>query len=206
MLDDVLIACDQAHVMDACQSFGAQAVMTSPDHASGTDRIAEAVKDYDADIIVNIQGDEPLIPPEVIDRLVVALKENQRCVMATVIKRIDDAAQISNPNVVKVVVDGQGAALYFSRQAIPFYRDHSSVDEQVYFKHIGLYAYRKDFLMRFHNLAFSHLEHAEKLEQLRVLEAGYQIQTIETQVDGIGVDTPDDLARVAQLLCGGRNE
>jgi 3-deoxy-manno-octulosonate cytidylyltransferase (CMP-KDO synthetase) len=200
LLNDVIIACDDCRVKEASAAFGARVVMTSPDHASGTDRIAEAVKNIDADIVVNIQGDEPLIDPKVIDELAAALKDDEHCSMATVIKGITDSTQISNPNVVKVVVDRQGVALYFSRHAIPFNRDGKPLEANTYFKHLGLYAYRKEFLLGFHALPYSRLEHIEKLEQLRVLEAGYRIKTIQTDFETIGVDTPEDLRHVAQLL------
>jgi 3-deoxy-manno-octulosonate cytidylyltransferase (CMP-KDO synthetase) len=204
-LDEVVIACDDQRVCDVCTRFGAKAVMTSPDHASGTDRIAEAVTEIAADIVVNIQGDEPMIDPRVIDALVQALKDEEDVPMATVVKRITDPAQIGNPNVVKVVIDKKGAALYFSRHAIPFNRDGRTPDGGKYFKHLGIYAYRKEFLTGFHALPHSSLEQIEKLEQLRVLEAGYRIQTIETDVETIGIDTPEDLERAVRLLREGEN-
>lgn len=199
-LDDVLIACDEQKVKEVCEGFGAAVVMTSPDHASGTDRIAEAVKDIDADIIVNIQGDEPLISPEVINDLVSALCDDAECPMATVVRQIDDVAVLNNPNIVKVVIDRKGYALYFSRHAIPYNRDEKDFSEVAAYKHLGLYAYRKDFLLKFNDLPSSLLEQTEKLEQLRVLEAGYRIKTIQTEFETVGVDVPEDLERVARLL------
>jgi 3-deoxy-manno-octulosonate cytidylyltransferase (CMP-KDO synthetase) len=174
--------------------------MTSPDHVSGTDRIAEAVKDFKVDIVANIQGDEPLISPDVINNLVKALRDDPDCPMATVVKRIDDAVVLDNPNIVKAVIDKNGYALYFSRYGIPYNREGKNLSAVVAYKHLGLYAYRKDFLMRFNDLPFSRLEHTEKLEQLRVLEAGYRIKAIQTTFETVGVDTPEDLDRVARLL------
>ena len=199
-LDEVIIACDEEQVLKACQGFGAKAMMTSKDHASGTDRIAEAVKDIDAEIVVNIQGDEPLISPKVIDDLYSALAEAENCPMATVIKRIDCQEDVENPNIVKAIVDHEGFALYFSRFGIPFNREKARFEDLDYFKHLGIYAYRKDFLIRFKDLPSSKLEQIEKLEQLRVLEPGYRIKTIQTSFETIGVDTPEDLERVARQM------
>lgn len=200
LLDDVYIACDDDRVFDAAQDFGARAVMTSVDHPSGTDRIAEACQHSDADVIVNIQGDEPLIDPGVIDSLVKVMIDDASCSMATVIKRITDKADISNPNVVKVVIDQKGWALYFSRAVIPFDRENKDFESVTYFKHLGLYAYKKDFLSTLTALPESCLERIEKLEQLRVLEAGYKIKTVETTNDSVSVDTEEDLNHVVALL------
>ncbi len=196
-VDDVWIACDADHVLKAAQDFGAHAVMTSVDHPSGSDRIAEAVRDIEADVIVNVQGDEPLIEPKQIDALVKVFEEDSECPMATMIKRIDDEEDLDNSHVVKVVVDNNGRALYFSRSPIPFNRDCEHV---THYRHLGIYAYRKDFLFKYVELPHSKLEQAEKLEQLRVLEAGYEIKTVETDMDIIGVDTPEDLQKVLEKL------
>lgn len=198
-LDDVIIACDDERIMMAAKKFGAKAVMTSPKHPSGTDRIAEAVRSLKVDIVVNIQGDEPLIQPKVIDDLVKALRKDKACVMATTIKAVTDENDLNNPNVVKVAIDKSNVALYFSRSCIPFNRDGQPLKNIKVYKHLGLYAYRKSFLMKFKDLPKSSLETTEKLEQLRVLEAGYKIKTIQTTVDTIGVDTPEDLAKVINL-------
>jgi len=197
LLDDCVIACDDQRILKVAQQFGARAFLTSVNHPSGTDRIAEAVLLLEADIVVNIQGDEPLIDPVVINDLVNALVEDESCVMATTIKVIEDQEELDNPNVVKVVVDGQRNALYFSRARVPFNRDNQSV---VYFKHLGIYAYRKDFLLKFKDLPKSLLEGYEKLEQLRALEAGYKIKTVLTDIETVGVDTPEDLQRVERML------
>ena len=200
LLSDLVIACDDDRILKAAKKFNAKAVMTAVDHPSGTDRIAQAVKNIKADIIVNIQGDEPLIRPQVIDALARALKNDRDCPMATVIKKIDVASEVDDPNVVKVVIDKNKRAIYFSRAAIPFRRDQKSADEGGYYKHIGLYAYTKAFLKIFVKLPKSRLEQTEKLEQLRVLEAGYRIKTVETQFETIGVDTPEDLPKIEALI------
>lgn len=203
LLEDVWIACDDERVMKAAKAFGAKAVMTDPALPSGTDRIAAAVKDAPVDVIVNIQGDEPLIDPKVIEALVKAMHADPECPMATVIKAIAGEEELNNPNVVKAVVDSQGYALYFSRVAIPYNRDGRPLKEIKYFKHLGIYAYRKSFLKIWETLSPSPLEKTEKLEQLRVLESGYSIKTVETDAQTIGVDTPEDLEHVRRLIRGG---
>lgn len=191
-LTDIIIACDEEKVKAAARSFGAKVVMTSKDHPSGTDRIAEAVKDIDADIIINIQGDEPLIQPSVIDSLADALL-NGNAPMATVIKVLSDKKDLDNPNVVKVTINEKSEALSFSRLPI-------KTNNGTYYKHLGIYAYRKDFLMTYKDLPESALEKRERLEQLRALQAGYVIKTVLTDIETIGVDTPEDLARVEKLM------
>jgi len=193
-LDGVLIACDHQDIFKAAQNFKAQVVLTDPHHASGSDRIAEAVKNLDVDIVVNIQGDEPFIDPKTIDALAVLLKEDTHALMGTVIKEITDEDEAQNPNVVKCVVDKQGYALYFSRSPIPYYRGHA-LDKMKRYKHLGLYAYRKDFLMQYKGWPKGILESAEELEQLRVLEQGFKIKTTLTDYESIAVDTPQDLQK-----------
>ncbi len=205
ILEKVLIAADDQRILDAAQNFGALAVLTSKDHQSGTDRIAEVLANMSAEVVVNIQGDEPLIDPKVIDDLAAVLLNDKSLPMATVIKRIVRQEDFQNPNVVKAVIDCRHNALYFSRSQVPFNRENKPFHEGIYYKHLGLYAYRRDFLMGFKDLPFSRLEAAEKLEQLRVLEAGYKIKTIETEHETIGVDTPQDLAVVELLLKGREN-
>jgi len=197
LLDDVIIACDDERVLKAAKGFGAKAVLTSKDHQSGTDRIAEAVKDTAWDIVVNIQGDEPLLKHEVIDNLINALISDQQCSMATVIRELTNKDEINNPNVVKAVIDEKNNALYFSRSPIPYNRDNADI---IYFKHLGIYAYRRDFLFTFTKLPKSPLEKIEKLEQLRALEFGYKIKTFLTDQDTVGVDTPEDLRLVQSML------
>jgi len=198
-LDDLIIATDSDEVIKAVKSFGGKALYTSKDQPSGTDRIAEVVNPLDVDIIINIQGDEPLIHHSMIDGLVDTLSEDKRVPMATVVKKITRRDEIANPGVVKVVIDKDGYALYFSRSPIPYFRE-TGEDKRLYYKHIGIYAYTKDFLFTYTNLPKSRLEEAEKLEQLRALENGYRIKTIETEFDTIGVDTLEDLKKVEKAL------
>ena len=196
-IDEVLIACDDEKVKNAAENFGASVVMTSPDHPSGSDRIAEAVKDSEAEIILNVQGDEPLIDPKLIDELTLALQGDDSSVMATAIKLIDNDEDLENPNVVKAVVDKHGHALYFSRSTIPYDRDGERCEA---YKHLGIYAYRREFLLEYVKMPQSVLEKTERLEQLRVLENGFKIKTIVTDMETIGVDTPEDLEKVLDKL------
>ncbi len=197
-LDDVIIACDHQDVFKVAQSFGAKVVMTDPAHPSGSDRIAEAVKDLAVDIIVNIQGDEPFIDPKTIDRLVALLKADSGCPMATVIKEITDEADFQNPNVVKCVIDAKGYALYFSRSPIPYNRNSTKPEGLKNYKHLGLYAYRKDFLLQYKDWSKSILEVTEQLEQLRVLERGFSIKTTVTTSESVAIDTLEDLKKAEQ--------
>jgi len=199
-LDGLLIAVDDEHVKAVCEGFGAKVVMTSPDCTSGSDRIMEAVKDLSAAYILNIQGDEPLIDPSIIDNLVTTLWKERQAPVATVMKRIDKEDDLINPNVVKVVVDRKGYALYFSRSVMPFNREGVAFNSLAYYKHLGIYGYQKSFLMSFKKLPKSMLEDVEKLEQLRVLEAGYKIKVIETDKETISVDTVEDLEKVKSIL------
>lgn len=195
-LTRVVIATDDERIAEAGRGFGAPVVMTRPDHASGTDRAAEVAASTDAGMIVNIQGDEPLIDPGAIDTAVLALLDEPGCEMATLKRRISARADIENPNVVKVVTARNGDALYFSRHAIPFDRG----TEGEWWKHIGLYVYRRALLLGYSALPMGPLEKAERLEQLRALENGIPIRVAETEYDTIGVDTPEDLAAVEQLF------
>ena len=201
-LDDLVVACDDERIIKVVEGFGGKAVYTSVDQPSGTDRLAEVVNPMDVKIVVNIQGDEPLVKSIMIDNLVMALENEKVAQMATMVKVIEDSAELTNSNVVKAVFDKNGYAIYFSRYAIPYNRTNS-VDKgklPVYYKHIGMYAYTKDFLFTFRNLPKSPLENAEKLEQLRVLEYGYKIKVVETKFDTVGVDTHDDLMKVKEIM------
>ncbi|MDD5347506.1 MAG: 3-deoxy-manno-octulosonate cytidylyltransferase [Candidatus Omnitrophica bacterium] len=200
LLDEVIIACDDERVADAARSFGAEVVMTAKGHASGTDRIAEVVNPMDVKVVVNIQGDEPLVHPTMIDNVVLAILGDSSIGVATIIRKIEDPADIDDPHVVKAVKDTNGFALYFSRAPIPFLAQSSEVKNPVYYKHIGLYGYSKDFLFTYKNIKPSALERIERLEQLRILENGYKIKVIETTHDTIGVDTPEDLAKAVAYL------
>lgn len=203
LLDEVIIACDDERVFKVASDFGANCVMTAKGHLSGSDRITEVISAIDVKIVVNIQADEPLIKALMIDSLVEAFLRDDSIYMATLIKRIEDISEVSNPNIVKVVVDKNNFALYFSRAPIP-YKVKDSKQKPVYYKHIGIYAYTKDFLFTYKNIPPSSLEYAERLEQLRVLEEGFRIKLIETKFDTIGVDTPKDLEMVERIL--GREE
>jgi len=197
LVDAVLVATDDPRIFEAARRFGAPARMTRADHSTGTERVAEVAAGQDAAIIVNVQGDEPLIDPSAIDQAIAPLLDDQPPPMATLKKRISDPRDLDNPNVVKVVTDCAGNAIYFSRSLIPYPRDG---DSGMHFKHVGLYAYRRDFLLRFPALPVGPLETAEKLEQLRALENGYSIRVVETGYDSISVDTPEDLERVRELV------
>ncbi len=191
-LDEVLIACDHTDIFKAAKDFNARVVMTDLRHPSGSDRIAEAVGALKVDIVVNIQGDEPFIDPRTIGSLCALLKQDDKVLIGTVIKKIADDTEFKNPNVVKCVIDDQGFALYFSRSPIPYHRSSSGT---VNYKHLGLYAYRKDFLMQFKDWPKGILESTEELEQLRVLERGVKIKTTLTDFESIAVDTPQDLQK-----------
>jgi 3-deoxy-manno-octulosonate cytidylyltransferase (CMP-KDO synthetase) len=195
-LTKVIVATDDERIADASREFGALVRMTRTDHLSGTDRVAEVASAENAEIIVNIQGDEPLIDPATIDAAALSLVTDPDPQMATLKKRIEDPEEIASPHVVKVVTDLSGNALYFSRCPIPFVRDGSIV----HFKHIGLYVYRRDFLLSYSDLPVGPLEQVERLEQLRALENGFAIRVVETEYDSLGVDTPEDLERVSALF------
>lgn len=199
-LDDVIIACDDDQVANIAREFGAKVVLTAKGHASGTDRIIEVINPLEVKGVVNIQGDEPLINPLMIDMVAQSLLEGDKVQMATIMKRIENPNEINDPHVVKVVVDKFGYAIYFSRSPIPCFAPNSDVKEPIYYKHIGLYGYTKDFLFIYKNLPVSRLEKIEKLEQLRVLEEGYKIKVFETKFETIGVDTQEDLDKVKLYL------
>ncbi|MEI8063113.1 MAG: 3-deoxy-manno-octulosonate cytidylyltransferase [Verrucomicrobiota bacterium] len=194
-LDRVVIATDDTRIADAVKKFGGEVVMTSPACPSGTDRAAEVVRQLDCDQVVNIQGDEPLMRPEMIDQLVDGLADYD---MATLARLIESAEVLANPNVVKVVFATTGNALYFSRHPIPFVRDIGATAP--HFKHLGIYAYRRDFLLKFVQLPPSALEKTEKLEQLRALENGFAIKVLVTLYDSVGVDVPADVKIVEEIL------
>lgn len=199
VLDQVYVVTDSRRIFDAVVDQGGQAVMSSGDHSSGTDRIAEAAATiglaHDA-VAVNVQGDQPLLDPCMIEQVVRPLLACPSIPMSTLIYRIVREAEISDPNAVKVVVDADGYAIYFSRATIPFFRDETL--EPVYYKHHGIYAYRNDFLQRFSLLPQGWVEKVERLEQLRALENGYRVMTVITGKDSIEVDTPQDLQRVRE--------
>jgi 3-deoxy-manno-octulosonate cytidylyltransferase (CMP-KDO synthetase) len=195
-LTKLIIATDDQRIYDAARRFGGVVRMTRADHLSGTDRAAEIASAESADLIVNIQGDEPLIDPAAIDAAALSLLQDDELSMGTLKKRIEDAQEITNPNVVKVVTNRDGDALYFSRCPIPYVRDGSVI----HYKHIGLYVYRREFLLKYSGLPVGPLEQVERLEQLRALENGYRIRVVETEYDSLGVDTPEDLERVSVMF------
>ncbi len=197
--DEVIVATDSETIFEKVLSFGGKAVMTDRNHQSGTDRIAEIARSTGYDIIVNVQGDEPLIRPEMIDA-VVTLLEDSRASIGTLIKKIEDRSEIGDPNVVKVVFDSQGFALYFSRAQIPFQAPHAAVQTLTYYKHVGIYSYRREALLALAGMKQTTLERIEKLEQLRALENGMKIKIGETSFETCGVDTPDDIQRVETCL------
>ncbi|MCC6444657.1 MAG: 3-deoxy-manno-octulosonate cytidylyltransferase [Armatimonadetes bacterium] len=201
-LDEVIVATDDERILEAVRSFGGRAEMTSPEHRSGTDRIAEVAARLDADIIANIQGDEPLIEPKMIDTAVRALLEDKSVEMSTLKSLIHDEKDITNPNVVKVVTDLSGYALYFSRLPIPYCRDPRQSGPVRHYRHIGLYAYRRSLLLRYPHLPQTPLEQLEMLEQLRALENGCRIRVAETDFESLGVDTREELERVRRILEG----
>ncbi|NOZ21057.1 MAG: 3-deoxy-manno-octulosonate cytidylyltransferase [Planctomycetes bacterium] len=192
----VIVATDHPKIKQVVEGFGGEAAMTSPECQSGTDRVAEVAANLDVDIVVNVQGDEPEVHPETVDAVVALLHEDEGAPMATLAHRIDDLHELADPNAVKVIVDINGNAIYFSRYPIPYIRESPAqlhVEDFPYLKHLGIYAYRKDFLLQYTRLKPSRLEQAEKLEQLRALENGYRIKVAETPHKSIGVDTPEDM-------------
>jgi 3-deoxy-manno-octulosonate cytidylyltransferase (CMP-KDO synthetase) len=203
LVDRVIVATDDRRIADAVAAFSGECCMTSADHPTGTDRLAEVAGQLDAELIVNVQGDEPLIDPEMIDQAIRPLLEDATIDMGTLAAPILHEEEFHNPNVVKVVCDRNGFALYFSRSPIPCERDRTaltSVAALTAWKHIGLYVYRRKFLLRFAGLPETRLEQLEKLEQLRALEHGVPIKVVETAGTSIGVDTPEDLARIETRL------
>ena len=197
---EVIVATDDVRVYDTVLSFGGNACMTREDHPNGTSRLAEVAEKYpDADVIVNVQGDEPMIPPEIIDRLANAFAEEPELKMATMKARMQES-EYGDPSAVKVVTDQNGYALYFSRSLLPYPRNKSNLFKV--YKHVGIYAYTRTFLMQYAAMAPTPLEQVESLEQLRVLENGYKIKVLESSFQGVGVDTQADLDAVNKILGG----
>ena len=204
-VDEVLVATDDARILDAVERFEGRAVMTSVDARSGTDRVAEVARSRTASVVINVQGDEPLIQPDMVGQLADFLTRHKAVPMASLMTKLTRSEDLTNPNVVKVVVDRDGFALYFSRAAIPHIRSQSpnhliTQSPTIAFKHLGIYGYQRHFLLQFPHLEPTPLEQLEQLEQLRALEHGYRIKLLETVHDTVGVDTPEDLTRVEQLL------
>lgn len=197
-LTSLVIATDDERIRSAAQAFSARVVMTRSDHVSGTDRVAEVASASNTSLVVNIQADEPAMDPNAIDIAILGLIDNPDAPMATLKKRIERPADVSDPNVVKVVTDSRGMAIYFSRSPIPCVRETG--EPTALFKHIGLYVYQREFLLGYPDLPVGPLERAERLEQLRALENGFDIYVGETEYDSIGVDTPEDLETVSHLF------
>ena len=198
-VDAVIVATDDPRIADAVTKFGGNVRMTRSDHLTGTDRLAEVAASLDCDLIVNVQGDEPLIEPDTVDAAIEPFRDDPSLLMSTVCTRILHNEAITDPNVVKVVSDVRGFALYFSRSPIPYARGGAGSGVGPY-KHLGLYVYRREFLQKIAALEPTALERSESLEQLRVLENGFAVKVVETRHDSIGVDTPEDLERVRRLL------
>jgi 3-deoxy-manno-octulosonate cytidylyltransferase (CMP-KDO synthetase) len=197
--EKVLIAADDEKVVEAAKSFGAECVLTSIEHQSGTDRIAEAVADLDAEIIVNLQGDEPEIDPANVDYLAKLLIDNPDYPMATLAAAFDTPELVADPNIVKVIMDRNGRAIYFSRSVIPYDREKSGIgDVQLYLKHVGIYAYRKPFLLEITALPQTPLEKIEMLEQLRAIEHGYGILVGKVEHTSDGIDTSEQYAEFVE--------
>jgi 3-deoxy-manno-octulosonate cytidylyltransferase (CMP-KDO synthetase) len=199
-LDGVWVATDDRRIQECVESFGGRALMTREDHPSGSDRLAEAATLLNLapeDIVINIQGDQPVFPPGLISRLAAILRRDPGVVMVTPVKRLSDPTAAANPNTVKVVFDRAGRALYFSRSPLPFWRDGG---QPYYYRHLGIYAYRVQFLKEFVHLPPGRWEAAEKLEQLRALEHGFPIHIVETDGDTREVDSPEDARQVEEFL------
>lgn len=201
-LDMVVVATDNQLVYDKVKSFGGEVVMTSENHPNGTSRIAEVAEIYsEFDVIINVQGDEPLIEKEMINSLITPFLKEPNLSMATLKHRIDTIEEVENPNNVKVVTTKGDYAIYFSRSPIPYPRE---MDMKNYFKHVGIYGYRRDFVIKYSQMAQTPLEISESLEQLRVLENGYRIKVLETPYKIVGVDTKEDLERVREIVKEGK--
>jgi len=206
LLSRVVVATDNQKIADCVASFGGEYVMTRDDHVSGSDRLAEAAELLsisEHDVVVNIQGDQPLFPAEVVEQVARPLLEDPALPMSTLIYKIVRPEEIDDPNHVKTVFDRDNYALYFSRSSIPFQRNPEEVETPTYYKHLGFYAYRKGFLLTFVALPEGEWERFEKLEQLRALEYGYKIKVVLTRHDSIEVDTPEDLRRVEEYINSG---
>ncbi len=212
LVSEVVVATDDMRIFNAVNKFGGRAIMTSVEHSTGTDRVAEVAETIECGIVVNVQGDEPLIPPENIDLVIRPLLDSSELLVSTLMTPLRDLKEMFNPDICKVVADENGRALYFTRAPVPYNReawsdgghetDQNGTTSSIYgFKHIGLYAYTKSFLLQFSRLKASRLENLEKLEQLRILENGYSIRVTETERNSVGVDRLEDLNTIEQSLC-----
>ncbi len=204
LLNQIVVATDDKRIADVVQSFGGEVVMTDPQIKSGSDRVAVVAKQVQGDIFVNVQGDEPLIAPEMIDAAVQVVLDDEQADVGTLVKKIEIEQELINPSIVKVVVGCDQYALYFSRSVIPWIRDSINpldwLKHHTFYKHIGLYVFQKDFLLKYSAMPESSLEKAERLEQLRILENGFRIKVGTTQYDSIPIDTQEDVDRVLEIL------
>ena len=200
LVKSILVATDDERIKKAVEGFGGQAILTRPDHRTGTDRVAEVAAHVNAELYVNIQGDEPLIDPGTVDSVLAAMLEDESVQIATPCTAITQPNEIMDPNIVKVARDFDGNGLYFSRAPIPWVRDTKIPIAARHWKHIGLYAFRRDTLLEFPTLPPGELEHIEQLEQLRWLENGFRIRVVETDYDAVSVDVPADIERVEKIL------
>jgi 3-deoxy-manno-octulosonate cytidylyltransferase (CMP-KDO synthetase) len=196
----VVVATDDERIRSVVQTFGGEAIMTRPNHLSGTSRIAEVAASCNADIFINVQGDEPLVAPDAVDALAECIAAEESVALATLAVLLKNPADIMDPNICKVVLDFNGDALYFSRAPIPWVRDSGNKVHARHWKHLGIYAYRRDALLEYDTLPPGELERLEQLEQLRWLENGYKIRVAETSHDSVSVDVPDDVPRVEKLI------
>lgn len=196
-VDDVIVATDDERIKNEVEKFNGKVIMTSKEHKTGTERIAEVAKNINVDIVVNVQGDEPLISSKAIEQAVVPLIEDKSIWMCTLMTKLTEETEYNDTNIVKVVTDKEGFALYFSRSIIPYPREKKHL---IVYKHIGIYVYRRDFLLEYANMQPTPLEQIECLEQLRVLENGFKIKVIETNYNSISVDTPKDLEVVKKYI------
>ena len=204
LISRVIVATDDKRIFDTVKKFGCEVVMTPVAISSGTDRVAFVAKNLDAEIIVNIQGDEPFIEPEEIDLVAKILLDDNGAVVGTLVKKITNVEELESPNTAKVVVDGENNAIYFSRSPIPFFRDENNfedwIEKHTYYKHVGIYSFRRDFLLQYTQWGVTALEKVEKLEQLRILEKGYKIKVAVTDFEPICVDTPEDVEKVQRFI------
>lgn len=208
-IDEVYIATDSTVIEKSCRAFTDNVVMTDKKHESGTDRVAQAIEHIGCDIVVNVQGDEPFIDPYLIEQIADSFDADSKIIMSSAIHKIEKIEDLKNTNVVKVTIDKDNNALYFSRSIIPHLRDewnnllnhHIVIPEPlVFYRHLGIYGYTKDFLIKFSNMEQSYLERVEKLEQLRVLENGYKIKMIKTEHNAVGIDTKEDYIKALEIL------
>jgi len=204
----IIVATDDERIADVVRNFGGDVVMTSPDIKSGSDRVAAVARDVPGDIYVNVQGDDPLVAPEMVDQAIRVVLDDPTAEVGTLVRKIESLEELRNPGVVKVVFGIDRSALYFSRSEIPFVRDESDrtqwLNQSTFYKHVGIYVFRREFLLKYTTMPESNLERSEKLEQLRILENGHAIKVGITQYDSVPIDTRDDVVRVIGMLRSNR--